>query len=45
MAAGKISWHERARSLDIRTKAFINGNYTESASGQTLASAARSPPS
>ena len=28
-----ISWHERARILDIRTKAFINGNYVESASG------------
>src|SRR6185312_4280685 len=31
-----ISWHERARSLDIRTKAFINGNYVESASGSTF---------
>jgi 4-guanidinobutyraldehyde dehydrogenase / NAD-dependent aldehyde dehydrogenase len=36
MAAEKTSWHERARSLDIRTKAFINGNYMESASGQTF---------
>ena len=36
MAAEKTSWHERARSLDIRTKVFINGNYTESASGQTF---------
>src|ERR1700753_4123148 len=36
MAADKTSWHERSRSLDIRTKAFINGNYTESASGQTF---------
>ena len=31
-----ISWHERARTLDIRTKAFINGNYVESASGATF---------
>ncbi|HEY2400856.1 MAG TPA: aldehyde dehydrogenase [Steroidobacteraceae bacterium] len=36
MAAEKTSWHERARSLDIRTKVFINGSYTESASGQTF---------
>ena len=36
MAADKTSWHERARSLDIRTKAFINGNYTDCASGQTF---------
>src|SRR5882762_5859388 len=32
----KISWHDRARSLDIRTKAFINGNYADAASGQTF---------
>jgi len=31
-----ISWHERARALDIRTKAFINGNYVEAASGATF---------
>ncbi|HET9388099.1 MAG TPA: aldehyde dehydrogenase [Steroidobacteraceae bacterium] len=31
-----ISWHERARSLDIRTKAFINGNYVDAASGATF---------
>src|SRR5882724_12963139 len=36
MAANKISWHDRARSLDIRTKAFINGNYADAASGQTF---------
>jgi 4-guanidinobutyraldehyde dehydrogenase/NAD-dependent aldehyde dehydrogenase len=36
MSAEKISWHDRARSLEIRTKAFINGNYTEAASGQTF---------
>jgi len=31
-----ISWHERARTLDIRTKAFIDGNYVDSASGATF---------
>src|ERR1700736_177756 len=31
-----ISVHERARTLDIRTKAFINGNYVDSASGATF---------
>src|ERR1700732_4566073 len=31
-----ISWHERARTLDIRTKPFINGNYVDSASGATF---------
>src|ERR1700731_4402167 len=31
-----ISWHERARTLDIRTKAFINGNYVDSATGATF---------
>src|SRR5579871_5977554 len=31
-----IAWHERARSLDIRTKAFINGNYVDAASGATF---------
>jgi 4-guanidinobutyraldehyde dehydrogenase / NAD-dependent aldehyde dehydrogenase len=36
MSAEKISWHDRARGLDIRTKAFINGNYTDAASGQTF---------
>ena len=30
------SWHERARSLEIRTKAFINGKYVDSASGATF---------
>ncbi|MGH8139367.1 MAG: aldehyde dehydrogenase [Steroidobacteraceae bacterium] len=30
------SWHERARTLDIRTKAFINGNYVDAASGATF---------
>src|ERR1700760_667502 len=31
-----VSWHERARTLDIRTKAFINGNYVDAASGSTF---------
>src|SRR5579864_7755140 len=31
-----ISWHERSRSLDIRTKAFIDGNYVDAASGATF---------
>jgi len=31
-----IAWHERARTLDIRTKAFINGNYVDAASGATF---------
>jgi acyl-CoA reductase-like NAD-dependent aldehyde dehydrogenase len=31
-----VSWHERARSLEIRTRAFINGNYVDSASGSTF---------
>jgi acyl-CoA reductase-like NAD-dependent aldehyde dehydrogenase len=29
-------WHERARALDIRTQAFINGRYVESATGATF---------
>ncbi len=32
----KNSWHDRARSLDIRTKAFINGNYADAASGPNV---------
>src|SRR5581483_11363004 len=31
-----ISWHERARALEIHTKAFINGNYADAASGATF---------
>jgi acyl-CoA reductase-like NAD-dependent aldehyde dehydrogenase len=31
-----ISWHERARTLDIHAKAFINGNYVDAASGATF---------
>ncbi len=31
-----ISWHELARSLELRTRAFINGNYVDAASGATF---------
>jgi 4-guanidinobutyraldehyde dehydrogenase/NAD-dependent aldehyde dehydrogenase len=31
-----ISWHERARSLDMRTQAFIDGRYVDAASGATF---------
>ena len=31
-----LSWHERARTLELRTRAFINGNYVDSASGATF---------
>jgi 4-guanidinobutyraldehyde dehydrogenase / NAD-dependent aldehyde dehydrogenase len=31
-----ISWHERARGLQIRTKAFIDGRYVDAASGATF---------
>ncbi len=31
-----ISWHERARSLDLRTRAFIEGRYVDAASGATF---------
>src|ERR1700741_2922703 len=30
------SWHDRARTLDIRTRAFIDGNYVDAASGATF---------
>src|SRR5579871_4181517 len=30
------SWHDRARGLQIRTKAFINGSYVDAASGATF---------
>src|ERR1700753_2387650 len=36
MAAEKTTWHGRARGRDVRTKILINGNYTDSASGQTF---------
>ena len=31
-----ISWHERARSLSLRTQAFIDGRYVDAASGATF---------
>jgi 4-guanidinobutyraldehyde dehydrogenase / NAD-dependent aldehyde dehydrogenase len=31
-----VSWHERARQLTIRTKAFIGGRYVDAASGETF---------
>ncbi len=33
-----ISWHERARSLALRTQAFIDGRYVDAASGATFSS-------
>jgi acyl-CoA reductase-like NAD-dependent aldehyde dehydrogenase len=32
-----VSWHERAKSLTLRTQAFIGGRYVDSASGATFA--------
>ncbi|HZC86227.1 MAG TPA: aldehyde dehydrogenase family protein, partial [Steroidobacteraceae bacterium] len=34
--ADSVSWHERARRLEIRTQAFIDGRYTDAASGATF---------
>lgn len=31
-----ISWHERARALELRTQAFIDGRYCDAASGATF---------
>jgi len=31
-----ISWHDRARTLEIRTQAFIDGRYCDAASGATF---------
>ena len=31
-----ISWHERARTLEFRTQAFIDGRYVDAASGATF---------
>src|SRR5579862_3337460 len=31
-----ISWHERARALEIRTQAYIDGRYADAASGATF---------
>ena len=32
-----VSWHDRAKSLDLRTQAFIGGRYVDSAAGATFA--------
>ncbi|HKD55763.1 MAG TPA: aldehyde dehydrogenase [Steroidobacteraceae bacterium] len=32
----EISWHERARKLEFRTQAFIDGRYVDAASGATF---------
>jgi len=34
--AEPVSWHERARRLEFRTQAFIDGRYTDAASGATF---------
>jgi acyl-CoA reductase-like NAD-dependent aldehyde dehydrogenase len=34
--AESISWHERARRLEFRTQAFIDGRYVDAASGATF---------
>src|SRR5688572_3407092 len=31
-----LSWHERAKALDIRTQAFIGGRYVNAVSGETF---------
>jgi acyl-CoA reductase-like NAD-dependent aldehyde dehydrogenase len=31
-----ISWHERARQLEFRTQAFVDGRYVDAASGATF---------
>jgi gamma-glutamyl-gamma-aminobutyraldehyde dehydrogenase len=31
-----VSWQERARTLSFRTQAFIDGRYTDAASGATF---------
>ena len=31
-----VSWHERARALEFRTQAFIDGRYLDAASGATF---------
>jgi acyl-CoA reductase-like NAD-dependent aldehyde dehydrogenase len=31
-----ISWHERARALEFRTQAFLDGRYVDAASGATF---------
>ena len=34
--AESVSWHERARRLELRTQAFIDGRYPAAASGATF---------
>jgi 4-guanidinobutyraldehyde dehydrogenase/NAD-dependent aldehyde dehydrogenase len=34
--AESVSWHERARRLEFRTQAFIDGRYSDAASGATF---------
>ncbi len=34
--AESISWHDRARTLEFRTQAFIDGRYRDAASGATF---------
>jgi 4-guanidinobutyraldehyde dehydrogenase / NAD-dependent aldehyde dehydrogenase len=34
--AESVSWHERARRLELRTQAFIDGRYLDAASGATF---------
>src|SRR6516225_7570220 len=34
--ADSVSWHERARRLEFRTQAFIDGRYVDAASGATF---------
>ena len=31
-----VSWHERARGIQFRTQAFIDGRYQDAASGETF---------
>ena len=35
--ANTVSWHDRAKSLSLRTQAFIDGRYVDSISGATFA--------
>ncbi|MFO7276848.1 MAG: aldehyde dehydrogenase [Pseudomonadota bacterium] len=35
-SSAATSWHERAESLDIRSRAFIDGRYVDAASGATF---------
>jgi len=34
--AESVSWQERARRLEFRTQAFIDGRYVDAASGATF---------